>query len=297
MLVALSFVGTLPSYVVDCIYQVRLFFDGPIVLMVSDVQSPYLPLLDRVRVVDTRTVASTEFDTLLKNSRHRFNVIDGLKDRKHLFSRSFERFFLLSNLMKRDDLSDVLFIELDNLLYDDPRQWLPRFSKYQLAYLFDNYNRCSAGIMYVKQPSSLDGFLKFAQHYIQHAQEFINEMSCLYQYYQMNQHSIYILPTHWKEPAMASQHFGPHGNTIFDALGIGCMLFGLDDFHTQGVNVRGKKAPWCYIDYTVYPVRWEKDSKQRKIPSMWTGKQWVRINNLHIHSKLLKEGLSIPRIT
>ena len=301
MFVALSFVGTLPSYTVECIHQIQTFFDGEVYIIASDFDSPFLkgPWKKRVHVIDYDRVRSMVFDELVAKHRSRFAIISGLTGREELFIRSFERLFLLQQLMIQRELTDGLFLELDVLIYQDPRLWLPEFQKYSLCYMFDNYNRCSSALMYVKNANALDGLLSYCSHYIQHANEFINEMSCLYQYYESQQSpsSIQLLPTHWSEPAIASEHFGKFGNTIFDALGIGIMMLGVDPFHTQGMIKRNTRWNMCLIDYTVYPYRWNTDDMNRRIPEMWTGKEWIRINNLHVHSKLLEDGLSVPRIS
>jgi hypothetical protein len=292
MFIALSFVGRLPPYIIECIHQIRCFFDGDVYLITNDTESSHLHALDTIHVVDYTTVRSEEFDAVLEKTHHRFCLTPNLKGREELFIRSFERFFLLHHLMRLEDISDCLFLELDNLIYDDPRRWLAGFSSHDLCYMFDNYNRCSSGLMYVRSADSLEGLLAYALHYIQHANEFINEMSCLYQYQERHPDKVQILPTHWSDPPPAIENFGRYGDTIFDALGIGCMMLGIDAVHTGNTVVRGKKAEWCYIDYTVHPYRWTKDAEGRRVPSMWTGDRWVLINNLHVHSKLLKEGLS-----
>ena len=46
MFVALSFAGKLPEYVVDCVHQLRLFYDGDIVIILDDMNSPYLSILE-----------------------------------------------------------------------------------------------------------------------------------------------------------------------------------------------------------------------------------------------------------
>ena len=47
MFIALSFIGKLPEYIVDTIYQTRLFFDHDIYLIVDDMDSPHLKKLSK----------------------------------------------------------------------------------------------------------------------------------------------------------------------------------------------------------------------------------------------------------
>ena len=52
--------------------------------------------------------------------------------------------------------------------------------------MFDNYNRCSSGIMYVKNFMSLEGYLEFNIDFINNSNEFLDEMTTLYKYYLLN---------------------------------------------------------------------------------------------------------------
>jgi hypothetical protein len=231
------------------------------------------------------------------------------RDREDLFIRSVERFYILQNTMKKYDLTNVLFMELDNLIYDDPRNWLEEFMKHDMCYMFDNVNRCSSGIMFVKTPDSIQGMLNFFIEKINEPMdEFINEMTLLFKYYEhvKNNHIfkiIQLLPTFCKSEDMheyAIQNYGKYGETIFDAAALGIFLFGPDkclsdnsDFHK---NYSSEKWELSYIDYTKYQTKWELDSENRLIPYILLLDRWIKINNLHIHCKDLKKGLSKPYV-
>jgi hypothetical protein len=97
MFVALSFIGKLPEYILDCVHQVRLFFDGDIVLILDDLNSPYVSILkDRYRVIliNYQEVQSPEFIQCYNENRNKFMIVSWLKGRELLFIRCFERFFL-----------------------------------------------------------------------------------------------------------------------------------------------------------------------------------------------------------
>lgn len=299
MFVALSFVGTLPSYIVESIYQIRCFFNGDIYLIINDINSQYLLNIQKynVTIIDYTTVCNLQFIEIVNKNMRKFCIVENLKGREQLFIRSFERFFLLRNLMVSRNLQDCLFLELDNLIYDDPHIWVEEFSKHELCYMYDNDDRCSSGLMYVKEANSLDNFLDYILHFISNSNEFMTEMTTLYRYFEMSQNHVQILPTFWNStnvPTIACTNYNKYNNTIFDALAIGCYLLGLDPHHTQGVVTVGKKAEWCAIDYTKEVFEWKVDKKGRKIPYIYDGTKWLRINNLHVHSKQLQNGLSLP---
>lgn len=297
MFVALSFIGKLPSYIVESIHQVRCFFDGDIYLIIDDLESEYLKQLIKynVKIVPYIMVINSQFIDVVNKNIHKFCIIENLKGREQLFIRSFERFFLLQNLMTQNNLEDCLFLELDNLIYDDPNKWIAEFSKHELCYMYDHDDRCSSGLMYAKTASSLNGFLNYILHFISTSNDFMTEMTTLYRYYEYNTSMIQILPTYWNKdtiPNMAKMNYGAYGKSIFDALAIGCCLLGLDPYHTNGKIELGRKAGWCAIDYTQDRFEWKEDTQGRRIPYMFDGTDWIRINNLHVHSKDLKSGLS-----
>ena len=99
MFIALSFIGTLPSYIIESIYQIRLFFDGDIYLILNDISSKYLPQLENynIKIIHYNFVYCDKFDTIMKNNREKFKYINGLDGREELFLRSIERIFLINN--------------------------------------------------------------------------------------------------------------------------------------------------------------------------------------------------------
>lgn len=301
MFICYAFVGRLPSYIKEAIYQTRTFFDGEIYLIVDDINSIYLKEIEKynVQIIDYETVKSNEFIIVANQNIDKFAILKALEERELLFIRSFERFFLLHNLMLQQNKEDCLFLELDNLIYDDPTNWLSPFKESDLCYMFDGYNRCSSGIMFVKKPTSLTGFLSEILHFISNSTEFMTEMTTLSYYYEKNKTTVQMLPTYWNSttvPEDTCLNYNKYGDSIFDALGIGCYLFGLDKLHTNGSIVKYLKAPWCEIDYTNNQFIWQLDDKGRNRPYIWNSDEnkHLLINNLHIHAKNLSEALSVP---
>ena len=190
MFVALSFIGKLPEYILDCIHQIRLFYDGKIVLILDDLNSPYLPELTgkyMIDIVNYNDVLSPEFIHCYNQNKDKFMLLPWLKDRELLFIRCFERFFLLGNAMKKHNLTDCFFMELDNLIYDDPRVWLSEFQKWKMCFMFDHHNRAASGVMYIKDSASMDGLLEYMIEFINQwevdPEVWLSEMAMLYGYY------------------------------------------------------------------------------------------------------------------
>jgi hypothetical protein len=301
MIVAYTFVGPLPSYCIETVHQLRLFFNGDVYFIVNDLKSEYLDTLKQkynVNVIDYNLVVHNDFNALVTRKFNKFELVPGLKGREKLFIHAFERFYLLLNLMNRYSLKDIMFLELDNLLYNDPREWLELFSKKDMAYMFDHYNRASSGIAYIKHVDILQKFLHHCTAFIENANDFMTEMTTLYQFWEANKDAVQLLPIHWKTDILPPQTYThvEDYKSVFDALAIGVFLAGVDPHHTHGKLTVGYKSSWSLIDYTQYNFKWDKDDKERKIPYILNTitNEWTRINNLHVHSKDLKSCLSIP---
>jgi len=308
MNIVYAYIGPLPSYSVDTVHQTRLFFDGPLFFIVSDLSSAYVPVLqDRynVTIVPYESVKDEGFQDIVEDNYSKFEIFEYLGARNKLMIYSFERFFVLNQLMKQKGLTDVLFMELDNLIYNDPRQWLPGFRQSGMAYMVDNIARASSGIAYIKNASFLEQFLNYCIVYIQ-APTTIRpqEMSVLYYFWQENTHMVQFLPILWPSDSSgdgtdiqeASHTFSLY-DSLFDAASLGICMGGLDLYHTGGTLIKGIKGPWSLFDYSGYRQEWQLDSQNRRIPYLWseTRKSWIRINNLHIHSKDLAPHLSVER--
>jgi hypothetical protein len=298
MNIVLSFIGKLPCYIVDCVHQIRSFSDSPIFIIINDLESPFVSqmLKYNVNIIQYNDVIDTNFiDTVNKNI-NKFEIVPGLGDRSQLFIRSFERFFLLHNLMKLKNLKNCFFMEVDNLIYDDPNIWLEEFSKKELCFMYDNIDRCSSGIMYVKQQLSLNHLLDYFTVFINTSHEFMGEMTCLYRYHELHKDEVQLLPIYWKSDTVSELAYKNdfYNNSIFDAAAIGVFLLGNDPYHTKGKIVTGNKNLWSAIDYTKEKFIWKKDERSRNKPYIWDGEKWLLINNLHVHSKALNTGFSLP---
>ena len=312
MNIVYAFIGPLPSYSIDTVHQSRLFFDGPLFFIVSDLSSAYVPVLqDRynVTIVPYESVKDEGFQEIVEENYSKFQIFEYLGSRSKLIIYAFERFFVLNQLMKQKGLTDVLFIELDTLLYNDPRQWLPGFQTAEMAYMFDNSLRASAAISYIKNTSILEHFLSYCVTVIQEdtsnvIENGLQEMVVLYYFWQENTNRVQLLPILWPSTdegdgtnLLHASHTFSLYDSLFDAASLGICIGGLDLNHTGGTSIKGIKGPWSLIDYSGYRQEWQLDSQNRRIPYLWseTRQSWIRINNLHIHSKDLAPHLSVER--
>lgn len=292
--VVLSFIGKTQSYLNECIHQIRLFTDKPIYYIYNDYNNELVINIynkyQNIHLINYELVKSNDFNNILNKRRNKFHIVHNIGERKELFIRAFERFYLLYNLCILKKLENILFLELDNLIYDDPVAWFSELTENKLYYMQDNINTCSSGLFISRNNKYLNDLLNHFSDFIMNNNGFMSEMTALHIFKEKNKDKVYILPTHWN----IENHCVNFKNTLFDSLPIGMYLFGPDKCHTNGVIKKGVKSIWSFIDFTQYQYKWIKDEKNRNIPYILNENKWIKINNLHIHSKTLNEAISIP---
>lgn len=317
-----SFVGPFPaSYAVDSVKQTRLFHPRPrpIYFLVSDRHHPSVKVLEQeedVRFLDTTSWNLREFTEVAEAHRSKFMVFPSLGDRAQLFLRAYERYFLLYrawtelSATDRDAIDGIVFMECDNLIYANPREWFACMEK-PMAYLYDHTDRCGAGLFLLRMvaggqmPAVFVEWLQFVLAYLRNpAYEIAHEMKTLHDFWKARLDHVQMLPTHWRPsssssmadvPSATYESFEVMGRRIFDVAGIGILLGGLDPVHTGGVIQPGVRAPWSAIDYRPYVYEWRLDREGRRT-------LWIRpsvehpdaypVQNLHVHSKALKDLMS-----
>lgn len=300
MIIVYCFIGPLPSYAVDTVRQTRLFYQGSIYFIISDLESPHLGALQSygVECISYNDLKDDTFHECIKEHSSKFSTIEGLKGRENLFVYAFERFFVLYHAMKKREWIDVLFMELDNLIYDDPLKWEESFSSKPIAFMYDNVKRCASGICFIQTPDILFEFTQCCLEYIRETditKAFMTEMQALYSFWTKNPEKVQLIPIHWPSenvPPETYENYHRYKKTIFDAAAIGVYIGGVDPYHTNGLIKTGLHCIWSIINYTNYQYEWKEDQEGRSIPYILNKDKWIRINNLHIHSKNLKPYLS-----
>ena len=126
--------------------------------------------------------------------------------------------------------------------------------------------------------------------------EWLNEMTALYKFYENNSDICFVLPsiTHKDSnlPQLYENFF--HFNTIFDPAAYGVYLLGNDTIHTNGKIVIYTPNMFSHqlLKTTSENAQWVITNGMKK-PYIVTDNGQFLINNLHVHSKDLLSGLSI----
>tara|TARA_B110000908_G_C10226191_1_gene438053 strand:- start:1085 stop:1873 length:789 start_codon:yes stop_codon:yes gene_type:complete len=246
---------------------------------------------------------------LLKERQRRFVVIRGLKNRKQLFFRSFERIYLIRNIMKLHNLENVFHLEIDNLVYDDISKWISIFiaKEVKIAFMIDNHNRATFGACYFKNCEILRLLTDYLNsNYLNNLpRSWPNEMTAIWGFFKKNPALCYIMPS--LQPGnsesgdtvhaigeMMQEHYVDF-DTVFDPSTYGVYLLGQDVYHTRGKIVLKKVNPFGYIK-TIPNMEWIVRDGLKKPYIINEGSSPTLINNLHVHSKDLINGISKPYV-
>lgn len=288
--IVLSFIGPMPAYVYECIRQISAVYSETIYLIYDQIDDELLQKLEAYKVsyVPYSTVRSSRFDARFKQTD--FEYIPGLKGRELLFLRSYERFYLLDELMKQKGLTSIWFMEIDNLLYVNPNRFLSVLQQKGCVYSYHRPGHFNSGIFYVNDSATLQPMLSSLDTF---ADGFRSEMVALHSHYNKTKKDglfPLVIPTpdadelFWKDYPLFDGH-------LFDGAILGIYYFGLDTYHTQGKIIT--KTPtqnamntrflniWKHGD-----MKWKKNSSGLFFPYFITHtKECLPIVNLHIHSK------------
>jgi len=292
-----SFIGILPDYIIDSFYQSRIYFNGNIYLITDDINSLYINKLKNelnVIIINyNNLIENNSYINRLKLNFKKFNITENLNNRKLLFYRSFERLFLVDILIKKLNLIDNLSLEIDNLIYDNPNNWLNGFRLKSIAFMeCDNHSHCSIGIIYIKNSLSLIEILNYMLNYIETNNDvFFSEMRAIYKYvFKFDNNKDFQLL-----PILVENTSSSFENSIFDPASYGVYLTGKDIIHTNNKLTLYLDSEDHIIKCSNYNYEWKNINGLKK-PYIYDKKnnKWILINNLHIHSKRLDLGLSKP---
>ncbi len=297
MIVCYVFIGKLPSYIVENIKHTRLYFSGKIILIVDDLDSVYLREIEKytIEVIPYRYLNDVEFITTVQENISRFSIVEKLGDRKLLFIRSFERFYLLKNLMKMFNYTDVLFLELDMLIYFNPEDYKDYFSQKDIAFTFTDKKYICTAICYVKSVEILENLTSYFTNFIKYSGEFISEMTALGNWCLepgMNE-KIFYLPGLWMDERYSEEIWCNYTPSIglFDSMGCGVEIDGPDTPHRAEWEAKGRKWWGTQVHYYEYKIK-ERIIDEKRQFFIVNGEKEVKLECIHMHSKNLKRIVS-----
>lgn len=297
----------LPAYIETSIAQARLFNGQcPIYLIANQEAVQKLPeglTADDVQIVTIENLKkSEEHEAFLKD-------YPPSKYRDGFWTYTIERFLYLDDLLTQLQLENVFHLENDVMVYTDFQALLPIFrANYKgIAATFDNDQRCIPGLFFIQDRTAMR---KLAKFFASHAKLGKNDMELVALFEKENDsQTIDYLPIimdsyrnsyalispaghQTKHPERFSNHYDSF-LSIFDAAALGQYLGGID---RRNANVgTGFINESCVVNPSRVKIFWEKDMLGRRIPIAEFEGQKCRINNLHVHSKMLESFSSRPK--
>jgi hypothetical protein len=245
---------------------------------------------------DITVITDKKFNSLFENANiDLINIEDILPDYTSLAYRitnTFRggfwilanyRFIAIYEYMKKFNISNILHIENDVLIYKN-MDTLKFHNTKKLLLTMDCENRCIPGLMFIPSNEILKRCLDIFDTNLNDMQNF---SKC---YYKLNDYidtlPIFIENNENNTTQMITKNF-KYYNCIFDAAAIGQYLGGVDPRNIPG-NTKGFVNETCVIDYSKHKIIWKKENN-KTIPYIIIDAIEYAIVNLHIHCKDLRQ--------
>ena len=279
-------IGTdLPDYFWISVEQVRRFFPGNIHVVIPDKHVSD----NAVRRIGVHPVACEYF---YKNPFYeRFLRSCSLEG---FWNVTMGRLIMLQLLIMEKFLLNVVHIENDVLIYTNPEKFLPQFKAAAGSSVLlcpVGQNHASAAYLYARNFQAMNKLNSLFINYFERGSAYIkkymgddvSEMTMMSHYHRDKRDIIKYLPI--MPEGRGSENFGLF-KSCFDGASAGQYIGGTQsdgpgwagNHHYLGVELLKKK----------YSFEWRTENGIR-IPFMRMGKHTFRMNNLHIHSKKLKD--------
>jgi hypothetical protein len=260
-----------PDYINDCIAQIKKYNFNIILIISSKLINNILDKSVKIEIAEDYEDSNyLEFN--LKN--HDNSYADGF------WTRTSSRFILLKNYAQKNNLKSFFHIENDVLIFSNLLKVKEQLelSKFECSIVMDSTDRCIPSILWFKDYYILE---KISNHII--INNDLNDMDNLSLFFHKNKINICnfpILPHLIDLPDINYSNMYETFNSIFDGAAIGQYLGGI---HSDP-NLKGFINEKTVFNVAKYNYIWENDE-----PFMVYLDNKIKINNLHIHSKNLKQ--------
>ena len=293
----IAYLGNLPKYLIDCIKQIRIWNPTTEIWIGCSNLVNNVELLKNINT----NVNIIYIDTLTITSAHEtFNKTYTNNSMNNFWKYTMERFFIVEEIMLKYNLTNVLHLEVDNMIYFNLKEILPIFKKVSkeenILIPSDNSTRYIAGVCYIPTPNSIANMnIFFSLHNKNQA-----EMEVIMQF----NGNVLSLPVVMPEyphsklcpidgkadpvPLRLSKYAEDFGG-LFDAAAIGQYMFGIDKIHNKG-NTDGFINTHSVYRINEFQTRWNYENKYLEIKY---DSRWWRVFNIHVHSKELSRGFIV----
>jgi len=257
-------IGNFQEYILDNIKNLQLFGNTDITVLTNQV---FFPLLKNIDNIDLVPVEELDDYGFIHNNRLDLDFRNGF------WTYCSMRFFYLYSYLVKYNIKNCIHLENDVMGYINFDELLPYFNKNKLYATFDSYDRVIPGILYIPNHTTL-------RPIIENYNFTMNDMYNLARFDETVIEPLPIIPTFGCEYAKLWKNFL---NCIYDAAAMGQYLGGIDKRNKEG-DTRGFVNETCLVKYDNYKFYWKKEN-QLFVPYLYINGEYIRIVNLHIHSK------------
>jgi len=277
MNIVLVCTGNFQEYILTNIQQLlRLGHKNIFVLTDESFFNNFIQFGDSIRLIDVTTLTDTY--------KYFSNTKMDKTFRGGFWTYASLRFFYIYEFMREYNVSDVIHLENDVLVYYNCDELIDKFDKNFTYIPFDTFKRTIPSIVYI--PTS-DVFKKILDLY-DYGRNDMDNFSII----QKKSGLIKNLPIFpyeniaLEEVAFVSQNYN-NFKYVFDAAAIGQYLGGVDPRNIAG-NTTGFINETCVIKYNNYKFEWITINGIKK-PFIEINGEQIPIFNLHIHCKNLSK--------
>jgi hypothetical protein len=275
MKVILVSAGIFQDYLLDNIKNLILHNNTDITLITESKYFDRLIDYPNVELVDCQSLLSDEVIAFHTNSRLDRQFRSGFW---HLCSL---RLFYIYEYIKNNNLTNVVHIENDVLVYEDLENIKNYFKKDKVYAPFDSPIRVIPSVIFIPNYNAFKPIIDNYNYYL-------NDMQNLAQFDEIIIEPLPIFIINDNITKFNKNYFD--FGCIFDAAAMGQYLGGVDKRNDSN-DTRGFVNETCVIKYDDYNFIWKKKN-ELFVPYIKVGSLMIKIINLHIHSKDLQNFLS-----
>lgn len=260
-----------PDHINDCISQLKKYKFNIILIISSKLVNKVLDTSIKIEIAEKYEDANY-LDFKLKN--HDNSYFDGF------WTRTSSRFFLLKNYAQQNNLKSFFHIENDILVFSNFKKIKEHLenSLFECSLVMDSDNRCIPSILWFKDFKILETISKFI-----FTNSHLNDMENLASFFLKNRNIVCNLPITPEKITTKNINYSNMYeifSSIFDGAAIGQYLGGIH----SSPNKKGFINETTVFNIDRYDYIWYNNE-----PYLIYLDKKIKINNLHIHSKNLKQ--------
>ena len=276
MKVVLVSLGIFQDYLLNNIKQLKLQGNNDIVLITEKLFFKNIDENLNIQLIDVNELNSEYLEQFQNNLQLDRSYRNGF------WHHCSMRFVYIYEYMKKNNITDVIHIENDIMIYENLDNIKDIFDKDKIYLSFDNIDRVIPSIMYINNYSNLKIIL---DNYDIKSNDMVN----LGKYYNSPLVEPFPIISIDNDENYFNKNF-KYFNSIFDGAAMGQYLGGIDKLNDPN-NTIGFINETCIIKYNNYKFHWKKINELWN-PYLEINNNLIKINNLHIHSKALEKFLS-----